>query len=134
LDSPGHTKNNTSHCLSCSELPREEGIDRTHGKIVPTESDLLSLYYFPNTPEDEPVEWDDRDLKYGAMPPERPWDASLPDTTNDQRVKSPPTVHKASNFGNNITSMVSRRTHYLFLIDVQEKEEKKNKQTTHRAK
>ena len=90
-------------------MPRGEGIDPTNGNIVPTESALPSLYYFSNTPEDELDDWDDSDFKYGALPPERAWDVSSPDMPNDRRVKSPPTVKKASNFGDNSTSMMSRK-------------------------
>jgi hypothetical protein len=62
---------------------------------------LPSLYYFANTSEDELVDWDDSDLKYGGLNlEEREWDVSSPDTTNDQRVKSPPTVQKARKIGN----------------------------------
>ena len=69
-----------------------EVIDSRHSSIVPTESDLPSLYYFSNTPEGELIDCDASDLKYGTLPPERALDVSSPDTANEQRVKSLPTV------------------------------------------
>ena len=58
-------------CSSHRELARGEVIDCTNRNLVSTESDMPSLRYFLNTPEDEPVDWDDSDLTYGALSPER---------------------------------------------------------------
>lgn len=65
---------------------------------------------------DESVDWDDSDLKYGALPPERACDVSSPDMTNEQRVKSPRTVQKARNFGTISKPRVHKRKRKILLI------------------
>jgi hypothetical protein len=71
---------------------------------------LPSLYYVSNMSENEPVDWEDSVLRYGALNlKEREWDVSSPNTTNDQRVKSSPVVQKVRNFGNTSKPRVHKR-------------------------
>ena len=65
---------------------------------------------FLGMPKDEPVDWGESDPTDASLPSERAWDVIPSDMLNDRRGKSPPTVRKASNFGNNGRSMVPRRT------------------------